>query len=252
MRLARGGRRRGARRRSTCVPHRSTVPLPRRSVGPGAASECPHPRPQVFNGRPDAPGERCRPVGRRQRPPAAAAARRAPVGRARCSHQQQPRPAKIQLQAAQRRRGGGPCATRTPQGAVGPGARPPARVGGARHRLSGSSGTVGTCQLSGRVRESQRCRLLICRENVSSVSSHTRLNRTNQVPGAGTTGGGHRGRRGAETTKSATCWYIREKVSSAFCVCFRGIRARHPDGRARGAQRTWLMRQRCRAVALDA
>ena len=199
MRFVRGDRRPGDRGRSMCASRRSTRPPPPGAVGPGAACECPYPRPQVFNGRPEVSDERRRPAGRCRRSPGAAAARIAPVGRVRSSQQQQPRPAKIQLQAAERRRGGGPCTTCTPQGAVGAGGRPPARVEGARHRFGASSGNSARASRVAVCYERQRCRLLFFRENVSSVSSHTRLNRTNQVPGAGTTGGGHRGRRGAKS-----------------------------------------------------
>ena len=65
MRFVRGSRRHGAHGLSTCVPHRSTRPLPHRAVGPGAASECSQPRPQEFNGRSEDSKDRRRRAGRR-------------------------------------------------------------------------------------------------------------------------------------------------------------------------------------------
>ena len=117
---------------SACAPRRPSVGprrpcRPHRAMGPGAASECHASHPQVFNGRPEASGVRLRPVDRCQRPPAAAqqrAARRL-TARAPASGSSPGQPGSSCTQPEQRR-GGGACAVRTPQGAMGPGARPPA------------------------------------------------------------------------------------------------------------------------------
>ena len=85
MRLVRAGHSCGAHGRSPCVSRVSAGRCRTVHEGPVAASECRHPRPQVFPGRPKASDDRWWPSGSCQRPPAAPTARSALFGCS-CSH----------------------------------------------------------------------------------------------------------------------------------------------------------------------